>query len=163
MNKLFQQTKYIITVCITVFVLSTPLLAQESQTDALKKMQTEMEKAFGTIPFYFNVFPEHLRPAAWEMMKAWQSPNAAIPAKYTQLIGLAVAAQIPCNYCVYFHTEMAKMLGASQLEIQEAVAMAADTRFWSTVLNGAVDANYESAKVEIDNMLMYMKKQSKVK
>ena len=30
-----------------------------------------------------------------------QDPDAAIPAKFSELISLGVASQIPCNYCVY--------------------------------------------------------------
>jgi AhpD family alkylhydroperoxidase len=47
-----------------------------------------------------------------------------------------VAAQIPCTYCIYAHAKGAKNAGATDEEIQEAVAMAALTRHWSTVLNG---------------------------
>ena len=147
---------------LVVFVLcfTGTIFAQEGQTDASKKMQTEMKQSLGAIPPQFKVFPEHLHIAAWEMMKARQSPEAALPAKYSELIGLAVASQIPCTYCVYFHTEMAKMLGASQAEIQEAVASAAQTRFWSTVLNGA-NPDFKSTKIEIDKMLNHVKKQMK--
>lgn len=123
----------------------------------LKIMEAEMEEAFGTVPLQFKVFPQHLRPAAWELMKAQQSQEAVIPAKYTELIGLAVASQIPCDHCVYFHSEMAKILGATDAEIQEAVASAADTRLWSTVLNGA-NVDYETTKAEVDKMLMHVKK-----
>ena len=51
-------------------------------------------------------------------------PNTALPSKEKELIGLAVAAQIPCTYCVVFHTEAAKLNGATDDEIREAVAMA---------------------------------------
>ena len=47
-----------------------------------------------------------------------------------------MAAQIPCEYCIYAHTEFAKMNGATDAEISEAVAMGALTRKWSTFLNG---------------------------
>lgn len=143
---------------IIFFLLSTPVLAQQSQTDVLKNMEAEMKEAFGTIPLQFKVFPEHLRPAAWELMKAQQSQEAVIPAKYAELIGLAVASQIPCNHCVYFHSEMAKILGATDAEIQEAVSTAADTRFWSTVLNGS-NTDFDVTKAEVDKMLMHVKNQ----
>jgi AhpD family alkylhydroperoxidase len=152
-------TRSAIVVSITVFVLSTPVLAQESQTDASKKVQTEMEEAFGTFPVFMKVFPEHLRAAAWELMQAWHSPEAAIPAKYSELIALGAASLIPCNYCVYYHTEMAKMLGATEAEIQEAVAKAAEVSHWSTVLNGA-GIEFEAFKAEFDKMLAHIKKQS---
>ena len=162
MNKTMRLTRSAIVVSITVFVLSTPVLAQESQTDASKKVQTEMEEAFGTFPVFMKVFPEHLRAAAWEWMKAWHSPEAAIPAKYSELIAIGAASQIPCNYCVYYHTEMAKMLGATEAEIQEAVAKAAEVSHWSTVVNGA-GIEFEAFKAEIDKMLAHIKKQSEAK
>jgi AhpD family alkylhydroperoxidase len=56
--------------------------------------------------------------------------------KEKSLIGLAVSAQIPCSYCIEADTAFAKLAGASDREIQEAVAMAALTRHWSTILNG---------------------------
>lgn len=148
-----------IAVAIAVFLLSSPLFAQESQSDAVRKVQTEMEQSFGTFPTFMKVYPEHLRPGIWEWTKAWQSPDAAIPAKYSELIALAVASQIPCNYCVYYHTEMGKMLGATEAEMQEAVAKAAEIRHWSTVLNGA-GLDYEEFKAEFDKMLAYVKKQA---
>jgi AhpD family alkylhydroperoxidase len=60
-----------------------------------------------------------------------------------------VAAQIPCAYCVYYHTKAATADGATEDEIKEAVAEAALTRKWSTVLNGS---NYSMAdfKKQVD-------------
>lgn len=156
MNKL---TRSAIAFYIAVFVVSMPLFAQESQTDATKKAEAEMEATLGTVPVMMKVYPDHLRASAWEWFKATQSPDAAIPAKYSQLISLGVASQIPCAYCVYAHTTMAKMLGASEEEIREAVASAADTRHWSTVLNGA-GVDIEKFKTEWDEILAFMKKQS---
>ncbi|HVR21606.1 MAG TPA: carboxymuconolactone decarboxylase family protein, partial [Polyangiaceae bacterium] len=43
---------------------------------------------------------------------------------------------IPCRYCIVAHTEFAKLSGATEAEIGEAIAMAALTRTASTVLNG---------------------------
>jgi AhpD family alkylhydroperoxidase len=48
------------------------------------------------------------------------SPNGAIPLKQKHLIGLGVAAQIPCDYYVYAHTLKAKQAGATEAEIKEA-------------------------------------------
>ena len=74
---------------------------------------------------------------AWAEMKTFQlNPGTQLDGKTKELIGLAVAAQIPCRYCIYFHTAAAKANGATDEEIKEAVAMAAVARHWSTVLNG---------------------------
>ena len=159
MKKTCRLTTNVMAICIAVFVLSSALLAQESQPDPTKKAEAEMEAALGTVPLMMKVYPDHLRAGAWEWFKATQSPDATIPAKYSQLISLGVASQIPCTYCVYGHTTMAKMLGATDAEIREAVASAADTRHWSTVLNGA-GVPLDEFKKEWDGILAHMKKQS---
>lgn len=159
MNNFMRLKRGAMAVSIAVIMLSVPLLAQESKSDKTKKAEAEMEAALGTVPVMMKVYPEHLRSGAWEWFKAMQSPEGAIPAKYSQLISLGVASQIPCTYCVYAHTTMAKMLGATEEEIREAVAHAADTRHWSTVLNGA-GVDFEKFKTEWDGILAHIKKQS---
>jgi AhpD family alkylhydroperoxidase len=158
MNITTRVTRTAIAVSITVFVLSMSLFAQESQ-DPTKKAEAEMEATFGTVPVMFKVYPDYLRAGAWEWFKATKSPDASIPAKYSELISLGVASQIPCVYCVYAHTTMAKMLGATDDEISQAVASASDTRHWSTVLNGA-GVDFEEFKAEWDGILAHIKKQS---
>jgi AhpD family alkylhydroperoxidase len=148
-----------VALCAAVLLLSTSLLAQESKSDASMKAEAEMEAAFGTVPAMMKVYPEHMRADVWEWFRATMSPDAAIPAKYTELISLGVAAQIPCTYCVYAHTTKARMLGATEAEIREAIASAAATRHWSTVLNGA-DVSLDEFKAEWDGILAYVKKQS---
>ena len=151
-----------IAVLIAVFVLSTSLFLQEKEKDATKKAEAEMKAAFGTVPVMMRVYPDHLRAGAWELFKATLSPDAPIPAKYSELIALGVASQIPCDYCVYAHTTMAKMLGATDAEIQGAIASAANTRHWSTVLNGA-NVSLDEFKKEWDGILAHLKKRSKAK
>jgi hypothetical protein len=75
----------VMTVCVAVFLASTPLLAQESQTDSTKNAEAEMEAAFGTVPVMMKVYPEHLRASAWKWFAATMSPDAPIPAKYSEL------------------------------------------------------------------------------
>ncbi|AMS43431.1 alkylhydroperoxidase [Aminobacter sp. Y103A] len=58
------------------------------------------------------------------------------------------AAQIPCSHCIWADTESAKQAGASPEEIQEAVAMAALTRHWSTIFNG-MQVDFETFKKDL--------------
>jgi AhpD family alkylhydroperoxidase len=95
--------------------------------------------------FMKDTYPEKALKGAWEEYQAVWSPDGAIPLKMKQLIALGVAAQIPCAYCVYGHTMKAKEAGATEDEIKEALAVAAMTRKWSTVLNGAA---YDMEKFE---------------
>lgn len=100
-------------------------------------IQEVCDRTLGSVPTFFKLFPQEGIDGAWTEFKTIQlNPKTALSGKEKELIGLAVAAQIPCSYCIYFHTAAAKLNGASDAEIREAVAMAAITRHWSTVLNG---------------------------
>jgi AhpD family alkylhydroperoxidase len=127
-----------------------PAFAQEAQSQTTYR---DIEQTLGSVPSFFKQLPESAIAGAWAEMKAFQlSPKTQLNGKTKELIGLAVAAQIPCQYCIYFHTAAAKANGATEEEIREAVAMAAVVRHWSTVLNGMqVDLN--GFKRETDTVL----------
>lgn len=110
----------------------------------------EMKKMFGDVPSIMQVYPESARAAGWALMKSTDlNKNTALPAKVRELIGLAVASQIPCEYCIYYHKMAAKAAGASEEEIREAVHMASLTRHWSTILYGN-QYDFEAFKAETD-------------
>jgi AhpD family alkylhydroperoxidase len=99
--------------------------------------QEDIKSSLGLIPDFMRRFPAEALPGAWTEFKGLQlNPKTALPGKVKELIGLAVSAQIPCHYCIVAHTEFARLNGASEREIAEAVAMASLTRNLSTVLNG---------------------------
>src|SRR5262245_49552694 len=99
--------------------------------------RADIQKTFGFTPGFIKMTPDLVLPGAWmEMKSLWLSPKTALSGKTKELIGLAVASQIPCKYCTYGHTAFARLNGASDAEVGEAVAMSAITRKWSTVLNG---------------------------
>jgi len=97
----------------------------------------EIEGMFGKVPEFVKKFPKAGIAGAWEEVKSLElSDKTALPPKVKSLISLAVAAQIPCEYCIYADTISAKNAGATDEEIAEAVGMAALTRHWSTIFNG---------------------------
>jgi AhpD family alkylhydroperoxidase len=97
----------------------------------------DVSQTLGYVPEFLKRFPDVARAGAWRTMKEVQmNPKSAVSGKNKELIGLAVAAQVPCKYCVVAHTEFAKLNGATDAEINEAVAMGAFTRQMSTLLNG---------------------------
>ena len=49
---------------------------------------------------------------------AVMKPDGALDTKTKELIGLAVAAQIPCQYCIFAHTLGAKHAGATGAQIK---------------------------------------------
>ncbi len=134
-------------------VLAQLASAQDAADPAAQAAYRDIEQTLGTVPSFFKLFPEVGIAGAWTEFKTVQlNPNTKLSGKTKELLGLAVAAQIPCQYCVYFHTAAAKANGATDEEIRETVAMAAIVRHWSTVLNGMqVDLN--GFKRETDTVL----------
>ena len=113
----------------------------------------DIEQTLGSVPTFFKLFPEAGIAGAWAEFKSVQlNPHTRLDGKTKELMGLAVAAQLPCQYCVYFHTAAAKLNGATDAEIREAVAMAAISRHWSTVLNG-MQVDLAAFKRETDAVL----------
>lgn len=101
--------------------------------------------------FYKDTFPTHALKSTLEAEAVMVGKDAKLDAKTRELIALGVAAQIPCEYCVYVHNKNARAEGASEAEIREAVATAAHVRHWSTVLNG-MGYDFEAFKTEVDKM-----------
>jgi AhpD family alkylhydroperoxidase len=127
-------TKLFLTL-IALLGLSTSAIAE---TPAAARARADIQSTLGFVPDFLQKTPETLLPGMWEELKTLQlNPRTALDGRTKELIGLAVAAQIPCRYCIVAHTEFAKLNGASEAEIGEAVGMAAVTRHWSTFLNGA--------------------------
>lgn len=98
---------------------------------------TEIEAMFGVVPSHMKTYPPSAVAGAWAMTKGLLADDGnALEPKVKSLINLAVAAQIPCQYCIWLETKFAKAQGATDEEVAEAVAQAAYVRHWSTVLNG---------------------------
>lgn len=98
-----------------------------------------------------ETYPQQGLETALQDMMVLQGEDAALGAKERELIGLAVAAQVPCEYCIYFHTKAAKQNGATDAEIREAIAQAAQVRKWSTILNGSM-YDQSAFREEVDAM-----------
>ena len=105
-------------------------------TDA-KSVFKDVEQSFGFVPEFMKRFPPEALPGAWlNMRNVEMNPTTAISGKVKSLIGLAVSSQVPCRYCVIADTEFAKLDGATDREIAEAVAMGAMARQYITLVEG---------------------------
>jgi len=127
-----------------------PAVPTIAQDDAAQPEATyrDVEATLGGVPTFVLQFPPAGIAGAWAELKAIEFGDTALDAKTKALIGIAVAAQIPCHYCVWADTNAAKAAGASEEEIAEAVAMSAITRHWSTVFHG-MQVDFEQFKVEL--------------
>ena len=135
----------------------TPARAEDASATAAYK---DIQATLGSVPDMFKTLPDVAVAGAWAEIKGVQlNPKTALDGKTKELLGLAVAAQIPCQYCIYFHTEAAKLNGASDEEIKEAVAMAAIVRHWSTMLNGS-QVDLATFKKQTDDLFAAVKAKS---
>ena len=142
-----------LSILITLAIIPTLASAQPNEAQATYQ---DIQKTLGLVPGFLKAFPEQGIAAAWDELKSVQlNPNSALPGKTKELIGLAVAAQIPCRYCIYFHTNVAKLNGADDADVKEAIAMAAITRHWSTVLNG-LQIDFTEFKQEMTKVFAYV-------
>jgi AhpD family alkylhydroperoxidase len=64
--------------------------------------------------------------------------GGAIPRKYRELIGVAVAVASQCPYCIDAHTKAAKAAGASREEIVEACFLTAALRAGAAATHGTL-------------------------
>jgi AhpD family alkylhydroperoxidase len=123
-----------------------------------QEVYAEIEQMFGLVPRFITLLPDSSLELEWNLMKKVQVEDGPIPNKYRELIGVGISATTKCPYCIYFHTEMAKLNGATQAEIEDAVHYAKSSAGWSTYLNG-LQLDLPEFRSEVRKMCEYVKKQ----
>jgi AhpD family alkylhydroperoxidase len=122
-------------------------------------VEHDVEQTLGLVPMFFKDLPDSLVESEWSSFKNLQlSDETAIPNKYKELIGLGVSGATRCRYCVYFHTEAARLFGANEEEITEASLIAKNTMGWSTFLN-AMQYDFDDFKAEFDRIADHVRAQ----
>ena len=113
-----------------------------------QEIYKEIEEMFGLVPSMFKVVPDSSLELEWQLFKQVQFEEGPIPNKYRELIGVALAAITKCRYCAVYHTEVAKLNGATDAEIEDAVHYAKSSAGWSTYING-LQLDYDQFKEEV--------------
>ncbi len=122
-----------------------------------EEIYRDMEDKLGLVPSFFKALPDGVIEHDWNSFKAMEMEDGVLGMKTKSLIGLGVAAAIKCHYCVYYHTQAARMSGASDQEISEALRFVMDTTGWSAFLSG-IDLDFEQFKNELTRMHEYVEK-----
>ena len=123
------------------------------------EVNRDIEATLGLVPRFMADVPDYLIESEWASFKNLQlSDQTAIPNKYKELIGLAVSGATRCRYCVYFHTEAAKLFGATDEEVTEASLIAKNTMAWSTYLN-AMGYDFDEFRQEFDRIAEHVRAQ----
>lgn len=121
-----------------------------------EKIYKEIEEMFGVIPSMFKEVPDSSLELEWELFKRVQFDQGAIPNKYRELIGLAVSAVTKCKYCIFYHTELAKLNGATKEEIEDALHYAKSSVGWSSYISG-FQIDFDQFKKEITQACDHVK------
>ena len=111
----------------------------------------EIEESFGFVPSFFKLLPDEYLVSEWDLQKRLALEENLIPNKNKELMGLAVAAATRCRYCTYYHTVTAKLFGATDEEIEEAMHYTKQVAGWSTYLNG-MQLDFDEFKKEMDRI-----------
>jgi len=122
----------------------------------------DIKKTLGIVPGFMKAIPKDVLVKDWPLMKKYSVGETAIPAKYRELMGLAVSANIKCPYCALMHTAMASLNGATDEEISETAFLASYTARWSAMLH-ALQYNYDTFMKEVHQIGEYAKKAAKKK
>ncbi len=124
----------------------------------VKAIQQEVKETFGLVPAWLREIPDAALGGFWATMRDFQLAETHIPNKYKELIGLAVSGATRCRYCALFHTEAARLFGATDEEIAESSMMAAHTMSASTFLN-AQQVDYDQFRKETLDSISYVRQQ----
>lgn len=113
-----------------------------------EEIYKQIKEMFGLVPGMFAAQPDSALELEWQLFKRVQFDEGPIPNKYRELIGVAIAAITKCRYCSFYHTEVAKLNGATDAEIEDAVHFAKSSAGWSTYVNG-LQLDYNQFKDEV--------------
>jgi len=122
------------------------------------QLYKEIEQLLGRVPEWVTKMPDEFVAHFWSMFRDLDLGETKIPNKYKELIGLAVSGATRCKYCTLFHTEAARLFGATDDEIAEAAAMGGLTMAASTFIN-AEQLDYETFKRETQAIVQYVRDQ----
>ncbi|MCO6511403.1 MAG: carboxymuconolactone decarboxylase family protein [Aridibacter famidurans] len=125
-------------------------------TRARQEIEKDIKQEIGIVPSFFERIPDEALDEEWKLFKRWELEETLIPNKYKELMMLAVHSETKCRYCTLFHTEVAKLYGATDDEIAEAVHLAKHTIGWSAYLNG-IREDYDTFEKELDQVATYLK------
>ena len=100
------------------------LLQEEEATGKAKALYDEIKASFGMVPNFFKAqaaLDPEWAAANWNRVKVIMLKNGALDRKTKEIIAMVVSLLNHCQYCHLAHKTMARMCGAKEEELQEAV------------------------------------------
>ena len=120
---------------------------------------TDIEETFGLMPGFLEALPEQEVVNEWPNMKRFMFGETEIPPKYREMVGLAVAAAIGCEFCRHFHKGAAQLHGATEEELSELSFLASYTPRYSAMIQ-AQDYDVDEFKAETEEIAAHLQEQT---
>lgn len=127
-------------------------------TRSREQVEAEIRETLGLVPSFFQSIPDQYIDLEWELFKQMELGETLIPNKYKELMGVALHSETKCKYCILFHSEAARLFGATEAEIQEAVHYAKMSLGWSAYING-MNTDYDEFERELGQVVQHIKSQ----
>lgn len=109
--------------------------------------RTEIEETLGQVPSWLDALSEPAADHSWGVVRDLELGETVLPNREKALAAFGAASAMGCRYCIHFHREEAKLEGVTDEELTEAANVAANVRYFSTILHGAeVDSTSSSTK-----------------
>ncbi|MGM0577115.1 MAG: carboxymuconolactone decarboxylase family protein [Myxococcota bacterium] len=121
-----------------------------------QEVEREITDTLGQVPGMFESMPDEFLDQEWQIFQQLELGETRIPNKYKELMGVALHSYTKCTYCTLFHTELARLFGATDAEIQEAVHYSKMSTGWSTYLNG-MRVDFETFERELEEIGQYVR------
>lgn len=121
--------------------------------------KADLEATFGMVPPPLDSIPEDDAVQEWPTFKKYTVGESEIPPEYRELMGLVVAANLKCPYCVHFHRNAAKMHGATDAQVEEAYSLASFTARYSAMLH-AQEYDLDTFKEKFQQIADHLQEQA---
>lgn len=121
-----------------------------------QEVYEDMKETLGLVPTFFKSLPDASIELEWKLFKKVQMEEGAVPNKFRELVGLGIAAATRCRYCTLYHTEIAKVCGATDAEIEDAIHFGKSSMGWSEYING-LQLDYDQFKREVQEAARFVK------
>lgn len=119
---------------------------------------TDIEDTLGTVPEWMEGIPEEDLVREWPTFKHFLFGDWEMDPKTREMVGLAVAAAIGCEYCRHFHKGAAQLHGATEEELAELSFLASYTPRYSSLIN-AQDYDMETFQAETAEIAEHLQSQ----
>lgn len=113
------------------------LVSEQEASDDVKQVYSDIKQRY-QIDFVPNLFQSMAHNPKglvnnWERIKHHED---VLGMEMAHAVGLSIAAQSPCNYCMFFHGMILKQLGWSDEKIENLISWAAQSAGGSIYANG---------------------------